>query len=91
MLLARCTRLRCHLRFHGARTVHCNASRLYRTIHPLRKTHDPRVDTEDHIIEDDFLVLRENYSAPKHPIVLAHGLLGFDELHPVGTLLPGIQ
>ncbi|KAL8777298.1 MAG: hypothetical protein Q9213_007925 [Squamulea squamosa] len=28
---------------------------------------------------------------PKHPIVLAHGLLGFDELHLVGPALPGIH
>lgn len=28
---------------------------------------------------------------PKHPIVLAHGLLGFDELRLAGPLLPGVQ
>ena len=28
---------------------------------------------------------------PKHPIVLAHGLMGFDELHVAGQYLPGIQ
>jgi triacylglycerol lipase len=28
---------------------------------------------------------------PKHPIVLAHGLLGFDELRLAGTLLPGVH
>ncbi|KAL8765090.1 MAG: hypothetical protein Q9209_007713 [Squamulea sp. 1 TL-2023] len=28
---------------------------------------------------------------PKHPVVLAHGLLGFDELHLVGPALPGIH
>ena len=28
---------------------------------------------------------------PKHPIVLAHGLLGFDELRLAGELLPGIE
>ncbi|KAL8687290.1 MAG: hypothetical protein Q9218_006497, partial [Villophora microphyllina] len=28
---------------------------------------------------------------PKHPIVLAHGLLGFDELHLAGSRLPGIH
>lgn len=57
----------------------------------LQKTHDPRVESRDHIIEDDFLVLRDNYATPKHPIILAHGLLGFDELHPAGSILPGIQ
>ena len=28
---------------------------------------------------------------PKHPIVLAHGLLGFDELRLAGKLLPGVH
>jgi hypothetical protein len=28
---------------------------------------------------------------PKHPIVLAHGLLGFDELRLVGKILPAVQ
>ena len=28
---------------------------------------------------------------PKHPIVLAHGILGFDELRLVGRFLPGIH
>jgi triacylglycerol lipase len=28
---------------------------------------------------------------PKHPILLAHGLLGFDELHIAGPNLPGIR
>src|SRR4051812_38952707 len=30
-------------------------------------------------------------ATPKHPIVLAHGLLGFDELRLAGSLLPGVQ
>ena len=29
--------------------------------------------------------------APKYPIVLAHGLLGFDELRLAGHFLPGIH
>lgn len=29
--------------------------------------------------------------APKHPIVLAHGLLGFNELHLAGKYFPGVQ
>lgn len=28
---------------------------------------------------------------PKNPIVLAHGLLGFDELRLAGKLLPGLH
>jgi triacylglycerol lipase len=30
-------------------------------------------------------------ATPKHPIVLAHGLLGFDELRIAGSLLPGVH
>jgi triacylglycerol lipase len=29
--------------------------------------------------------------APRNPIILAHGLFGFDELHLAGALLPGVQ
>jgi triacylglycerol lipase len=30
-------------------------------------------------------------ATPKYPIVLAHGLMGFDELRLAGNLLPGVQ
>ncbi|TQB72537.1 hypothetical protein MPDQ_006760 [Monascus purpureus] len=30
-------------------------------------------------------------ASPKHPIVLAHGLLGFDELRPAGPYFPAVQ
>lgn len=30
-------------------------------------------------------------ASPRNPIVLLHGLLGFDELHPFGNFVPGIQ
>lgn len=42
-------------------------------------------------IEHDFANFRDKYSTPKNPIVLAHGLMGFDELRLVGKLIPGIQ
>ncbi|KAI9885113.1 MAG: hypothetical protein M1823_003081 [Watsoniomyces obsoletus] len=43
-------------------------------------------------IEDEYAVIRAKYQTPKHPIILAHGLLGFDELHLVpGHLLPGVR
>jgi triacylglycerol lipase len=42
-------------------------------------------------IKDDFANFRASYKAPKHPIVLAHGLLGFDELRVAGKWLPGVQ
>lgn len=38
------------------------------------------------------LVLKDYTDSPKNPIVLAHGLLGFDELHLLpGHVLPGIH
>jgi triacylglycerol lipase len=30
-------------------------------------------------------------AAPKNPIILAHGLFGFDEFHIAGAFLPGVQ
>lgn len=52
---------------------------------------DPRVEDIGRLIEDDFAKLRDKYQTPKHPIVLAHGLLGFDELRLAGKFLPGVQ
>lgn len=43
------------------------------------------------LITDDFATLRAEYKAPQHPIVLAHGLMGFDELRLAGRYLPGIR
>lgn len=43
------------------------------------------------MIKDDFAAFQEIYQTPKHPIVLAHGLMGFDELHLAGKYLSGIQ
>lgn len=43
------------------------------------------------MIEDDYAQIRAKYQTPKFPIVLAHGLLGFDELHVLGRLLPGLR
>ncbi|SMR41799.1 unnamed protein product [Zymoseptoria tritici ST99CH_1E4] len=53
---------------------------------------DPRLPNDvDDLIEDKFAVLKSTYDVPKHPIILAHGLLGFDELHLAGKLLPGVE
>ena len=52
---------------------------------------DPRVSNVGRTIKDDYATIRTTYSTPKHPIVLAHGLLGFDELHVAGKLLPGVH
>ena len=43
------------------------------------------------LITDDFAAFKEKYQTPDNPIVLAHGLMGFDELHLVGHHLPGVQ
>ena len=61
---------------------------LHITVSPKQNAQDPRLGK---VLEDDFAVLRSSYRAPKYPIVLAHGLLGFDELHPAGHNLPGIE
>lgn len=42
-------------------------------------------------IEDKFATLQDHYDTPKNPFILAHGLLGFDELRLAGQNLPGIQ
>ncbi len=39
----------------------------------------------------DLVRLLIRKETPKYPVVLAHGLLGFDELHLVGKNLPGIH
>ncbi|KAK4541930.1 hypothetical protein LTR36_007294 [Oleoguttula mirabilis] len=46
---------------------------------------------DNHIIHDRFAALRNEYQTPKNPIILAHGLLGFEELHLAGQNLPGIK
>jgi triacylglycerol lipase len=47
--------------------------------------------TLGNVLQSEFAVLKENYDAPKNPIILAHGLLGFDEMHLIGKSLPGIH
>lgn len=54
-----------------------------------KSAHDPRLG---HLIEDDFAALRDSYQTPKNPIILAHGLLGFDELHLIpARFVPGLE
>lgn len=52
---------------------------------------DPKVSDLGYTIRHDFAKFREKYDTPKSPIVLAHGLMGFDEFRLVGNLLPGIK
>jgi len=59
--------------------------------HQKKTDSDPRINDLGRAIEDDFATIRQNYATPKHPIVLAHGLLGFDELRLAGSLLPGVH
>ncbi|EDN07913.1 predicted protein [Histoplasma mississippiense (nom. inval.)] len=52
---------------------------------------DPFLENLEPLIEGRYSALRDTYPKPKHPIVLAHGLLGFDELRLGGKYLPPIQ
>ncbi|KLJ08750.1 triacylglycerol lipase [Blastomyces silverae] len=52
---------------------------------------DLRLELLEPLIRDEYSTLRDRYLKPKYPIVLAHGLLGFDELRLGGKYLPGIQ
>lgn len=64
-------------------------------IHEDKDVSQARKDAKDprlgQLIKDDFASFRDSYEPPKHPVVLAHGLLGFDELRLAGAYLPGIQ
>jgi triacylglycerol lipase len=87
----------CHLRTiqgsrrqeapHAPRIVH------FRHVAPYssRVIGDPRLDHLANPIHDEFAVVKSQYSAPRYPVVLAHGLLGFDELRVAGPLLPGVH
>ncbi|KAL2830092.1 Alpha/Beta hydrolase protein [Aspergillus pseudoustus] len=56
-----------------------------------RVSADPRLEDFGKVISDEYAVVREHYDTPKHPVILAHGLLGFAELRLAGPLLPGVQ
>lgn len=66
------TSIRCQIA-----TLHASATRLDANT----KVSDPRARELDNLIEDEFAAVRSSYQAPKHSIILAHGLLGFEELH----------
>lgn len=96
MILVHRTALRrrlCHLRKF---LLHPQSRCIHST--PALSQKDPRLsksnlpkEAQDHLIEDDFAVIRSSYQAPKHPTILAHGLLGFDEIHLAGEFLPGVK
>ncbi|RYP26570.1 hypothetical protein DL767_007968 [Monosporascus sp. MG133] len=52
---------------------------------------DPRIKDLGRLIQDEYAKLREHYATPKHPVVLAHGLLGFAELRIAGEWLPAVH
>ncbi|KAF2839390.1 alpha/beta-hydrolase [Patellaria atrata CBS 101060] len=51
---------------------------------------DPKLGDLGRVIEGEYAIIRENYEKPKNPLILAHGLLGFNELRLVPNL-PGVQ
>ncbi|KAL4897450.1 triacylglycerol lipase [Aspergillus ambiguus] len=67
----------------------CVSCRQYSQQGPGRL--DPRLEDLGKVIKEEYAVIQEHYDTPKHPVVLAHGLLGFDELRLGGAYLPGIQ
>ncbi|KAF1954528.1 alpha/beta-hydrolase [Byssothecium circinans] len=66
-----------------------NSRRTFTSTRWLKE--DPRLQDIGRVIEDEYAVIRDHYDTPKHTIILAHGLLGFDELRLAGQFLPGIQ
>jgi len=59
--------------------------------HPEQRSKDARLEDTEELLGDQFALLRPTYEVPKNPIILAHGLLGFDEWHIAGQNLPGIH
>ncbi|KAI1336566.1 triacylglycerol lipase [Xylariaceae sp. FL0016] len=66
--------------FHGSRRYYSD-----------QLNHDPRLKDLEKEIHDEYAALRDHYATPKHPVVLAHGLLGFSELNVAGGWLPAIH
>jgi triacylglycerol lipase len=72
-------------------TARASSSPLSSTKHGDVKHLDPGLKAIEPVIRDDYASFRQDYASPKYPIVLAHGLLGFDELRLAGKWLPGVQ
>lgn len=68
------------------------ARRTFNSTPLWHESQDPRISILGPVIEDEYATLRTTkYQTPNNPIVLAHGLLGFDELRLFGKLLPGVH
>ncbi|ORY62991.1 Alpha/Beta hydrolase protein [Pseudomassariella vexata] len=81
-------------RYNSPRLAYFNLSRsvLARRCYSEHQHHsDPRLADLGRQIQDEYAQIREYYATPKHPIVLAHGLLGFAELRVAGRWLPAVQ
>lgn len=62
--------------------------RHFTTSRPVQD--DPRINDLGPEITDTYASIRPSYRMPQNPIVLAHGLLGFNELTPI-PFLPSVQ
>ncbi|KAI0528184.1 Alpha/Beta hydrolase protein [Xylaria bambusicola] len=84
-IVPRSSRLSLHLRLRR-----CVPSRYLSTARQGGSAEtDPRLGKSIH---DDYARIRDHYETPKLPIVLAHGLLGFAELHLApGRWLPPVH
>ncbi|KPI37373.1 Lipase 2 [Cyphellophora attinorum] len=87
----RCAPSRARLCHRGSGRILRPSARFKHDVLKDDLTVDPRLSDLGVRIKDEFAVLRDKYEAPKYPIVLAHGLLGFDELRLAGKWLPGVQ
>ncbi|KAK0616290.1 triacylglycerol lipase-like protein [Immersiella caudata] len=57
----------------------------------VKEVGDARIKGLGKEIKDTYAYVRDRYDAPKYPVVLAHGLLGFAELKLAGSYLPPIH
>ncbi|KAJ2899620.1 hypothetical protein MKZ38_002935 [Zalerion maritima] len=71
--------------------VYVASARCFSATSAPRTEGDARFKALGREIVNDYAQLREKYAAPKHPIVLAHGLLGFSELKLAGDWLPAVE
>lgn len=83
-----CTRV---LRLPPRLSLRCHKSSKSAPEGSEEKPINPKLPDLGYTIKDDFAKFQEEYEVPKHPIVLAHGLMGFDELRLAGRYLPGVQ